>query len=653
MLLCRQRVKVDHAFGGRRGRRGDRQRRLATYSGSMVSPLALSTAALLFAALATGQWPGTSSPNVPIGAANGDQAVPRIGAAPDGSCWIAWFDNRTGNYDVRLQRLDPAGVPVFAAGGLVVSSNPQSTSLVDWDLLADRDGCAVVTFTDVRAGGELDVYAYRIDPAGNQLWGQNGVTLSNNADYEANPRVCEASDGDFVFLWPNTALRTLQLQRLDRLGVPRYPGDGIAIPGDAGATPAFARLVAADNGAVIASWVRTLSFTGNKHVHTQKFDALGNALWNGGTRLPVFDLASVPIAHEPRLVADGAGGALYGWHYAVGSSTFFVRVQRVLASGTEFWPHNGVDVSTSSNPRFDPALAWHADAQELVVAWNERNAGQSQWGLFAQRLDVGGNPLWGTTGSQLLPINTTLKLAPTAAVLGAGHTSVAVLSESLGALQKAVQVFHLLPNGQLQGGGPTDASTVASDKLRLVCTASRSGTTFLTWGDNRAAGGADVYAAAVDFGGAIGLQLAQALPLGCGTNPPASLFVDARPAIGTTVTMTLTNPLGTQAAGSLVALALGLSAFPGPCGVPVPGFGMAGPGQNGELHLDLGAGDYVLGLAGILTSPTAVVTVPYSVPLAPALIAFSFYAQGIVVDPAPGASVGLGLTNGLQLFHGS
>jgi hypothetical protein len=131
------------------------------------------------------------------------------------------------------------------------------------------------------------------------------------------------------------------------------------------------------------------------------------------------------------------------------------------------------------------------------------------------------------------------------------------------------------------------------------------------------------------------------------------LFVDARPAIGTTVTMTLTNPLGTQAAGSLVALALGLSAFPGPCGVPVPGFGMAGPGQNGELHLDLGAGDYVLGLAGILTSPTAVVTVPYSVPLAPALIAFSFYAQGIVVDPAPGASVGLGLTNGLQLFHGS
>jgi hypothetical protein len=117
--------------------------------------------------------------------------------------------------------------------------------------------------------------------------------------------------------------------------------------------------------------------------------------------------------------------------------------------------------------------------------------------------------------------------------------------------------------------------------------------------------------------------------------------------------MTLTNPLGTQAAGSLVALALGLSAFPGPCGVPVPGFGMAGPGQNGELHLDLGAGDYVLGLAGILTSTTAVVTVPYSVPLDPALIAFSFYAQGLVVDPAPGAPVLFGLTNGLQLLHGS
>lgn len=620
----------------------------------MASPLALSTpAALLFAALAAGQWPGSSTPNVPIGAANGDQAVPRIAAAPDGSCWIAWFDNRTGNYDVRIQRLDPAGVPMLPVGGLVVSSNTQNTSLVDWDLLADRDGGAVVTFTDVRAGGDLDVYAYRLDPAGNQLWGANGVTLSNNGDYEANPRVCEASDGDFVFLWPNTVLRTLQLQRLDRLGAPRYPGDGIAIPGDVGATPAFARLVAADNGAVIASWVRTSAFTGNKHVHTQKFDVLGNSLWNGGTRLPVFDLASVPIAHEPRLLADGAGGALYGWHYAAGASTFFVRVQRVLASGTELWPHNGVDVSSSPNPRFDPALAWHADTQELVVAWNERNAGQSQWGIFAQRLDVGGNPLWGSTGSQLLPIDTTFKLAPTAVTLGAGHSAVSVMTEALGANLKAVQVLHLQPNGAVLGGGPSNASTVPSDKLRLVTAATRSGTTMLTWGDNRAAGGADVYAAAVDFGGAIGLQQAQALPLGCGTNPPASLVVDGRPAIGTTVTMTLTNPLGTQAAGSLVALALGLTAFPGPCGVPVPSFGMAGPGQNGELHLDLGAGDYVLGLAGILASPTAAVTVPYSVPLEPALIAFSFYAQGLVVDPAPGAPVVFGLTNGLQLFHGS
>lgn len=651
MLLVRQRVKVNHAFGACRG---DRQPQSTTYTGPMASPLAFSTtAALTLAALATAQWPGSSSPNVPIGAANGDQAVPRTAAAADGSCWIAWFDNRTGNYDVRIQRLDPAGVPVFAAGGLVVSSNAQNTSLVDWDLLADRDGCAVVTFTDVRAGGDLDVYAYRVDPAGNPLWGANGVTLSNNGDSEANPRVCEASDGDFVFLWPNTGLRTLQLQRLDRQGLPRYPGDGIAVPGDVGATPGFARLVAADNGAVIASWVRTLAFTGNKHVHTQKFDVLGNPLWNGGTRLPVFDLASVPIAHEPRLVADGAGGAFYGWHYAVGVSTFFVRVQRVLASGTEFWAHNGVDVSTSPNPRFDPALAWHADAQELVVAWNERNAGQSQWGIFAQRLDVGGNPLWGSTGSQLLPIDTTFKLAPVAVTLGGGHSAVSVLTEALGANLKAVQVFHLQPNGAVLGGGPTTASTVPSDKLRLVTAATRSGTTLLTWGDNRAAGGADVYAAAVDFSGALGVRLAQAQPLGCGTNPASSLTVDNRPAIGTTVQLTVGNPLGTQGTGSLAAIAFGLSTFPTPCGPLLPGFGMAGPGQNGELLVDIAAGDYVLTVVGILTNPTAPVAVPYTVPLDPALIFVPFYAQGLVVDPAPGAPVLFGLTNGLELRHGS
>jgi hypothetical protein len=102
----------------------------------------------------------------------------------------------------------------------------------------------VLAFTDTRAGGDLDVYAYRVAPNGTFVWGANGLALSNNADYEPNPRVVEAGDGDFVFVWQNTVARTLQLQRVTPAGSPQFPGDGLAIPGETGATPGFVRLVA-------------------------------------------------------------------------------------------------------------------------------------------------------------------------------------------------------------------------------------------------------------------------------------------------------------------------------------------------------------------------------------------------------------------------
>ncbi|MFN9332204.1 MAG: hypothetical protein ACK6D1_06330, partial [Planctomycetota bacterium] len=212
--------------------------------------------AVLLAAVASAQWPTTSSPNLPIGDFANEQVVNKVAATPDGGGYVGWFDNRNGGYAVWLQRFDAAGVEQWQHGGILVSNNPQTTSLIDWDLLADRFGHCVRTFTDTRAGGDLDVYDYRVTPAGAQTWGANGVTLSNNPDFDGNPRVCEAGAGDFVFVWSNSTTRKIQIQRRYLAGAPRFPGDGVAIPGDTGQSPAFARPVAASplDGSVVVSW---------------------------------------------------------------------------------------------------------------------------------------------------------------------------------------------------------------------------------------------------------------------------------------------------------------------------------------------------------------------------------------------------------------
>src|SRR5882672_6567141 len=173
---------------------------------------------------APAQWSNNSALNTPVCAQTGDQAVPKAAATGDGKTWIGWFDHRGANYDVYVQLLDRDGTALLAPNGLLVSSYAQNSSLVGWDLISDSSGNCVLAFTDIRAGGDLDVYAYRISQNGTFLWGASGVTLSNNTDFEANPAIAELTDGTFIFVWPlspnGTATGSIRAQRLDANGSP-------------------------------------------------------------------------------------------------------------------------------------------------------------------------------------------------------------------------------------------------------------------------------------------------------------------------------------------------------------------------------------------------------------------------------------------------
>lgn len=599
------------------------------------------------------QWPTTPT-NAPVGDAANDQSVSKVAVTSDGGCYIGWFDNRSGGYAVYVQHLDSAGNELWPHGGMLISGNPQSSSLQDWDLICDNADHCVLAFTDTRAVGDLDVYAYRIAPNGTFVWGANGITLSTNPDAEANPHICQAGDGDLVFVWANTGTKTIQMQRIDAAGTVRFAGDGIAIPGDAGQTPAFARVVAGSpaTGDVIVSWVRALSVTAAKHIHSQKYDALGNPLWNAGTRLPVFDQVSLPIAHDPMLISDGAGGALYSWHFAVGSQ-FFARVQRVNAAGTEVFPHNGVNVTTSTGSTFNPAAVWVPSTQEILVAWNERNIAQSNWGIRAQKLDSTGSPQWGS-GVTLLPIDTTEKLAPVAAPLRAGpqNDGIAVsVLVTVANLQRHVYSFGLTNSGTPAWPNVV-ASNVSFDKLRLAQGSTPSGTQILAWSDLRS-GAQDVYAAAIDARGQLGVQIATATISNCGTNNPAgSLVVSGRPAIGTTMTWALTNPVGTQAAGSIGAFFLAFATPGFPCGVPVPGIGMNGAGAAGDVSIDITL-PYISFVSGVWGGVGTFVVQPFTMPFDGSLVGLPLWLQGLMADFAPGAIVPLGISEAAALVVGS
>jgi hypothetical protein len=143
---------------------------------------------------------------------------------------------------------------------------------------------------------------------------------------------------------------------------------------------------------------------------------------------------------------------------------------------------------------------------------------------------------------------------------------------------------------------------------------------------------------------------------GCGVNPPDSLVAAyGEPALGTQMVFEVDNPFGTQAFASLAYLVVSTSpdaAFP--CGTPVPGWGMGGPGAVGEVLVGLhpGGAAPAVTFGGLWVAPgvPAVSLVP--MPVATHLVGSSVFVQGVLVDPAPLASVPIGLTNALELTFG-
>ena len=143
---------------------------------------------------------------------------------------------------------------------------------------------------------------------------------------------------------------------------------------------------------------------------------------------------------------------------------------------------------------------------------------------------------------------------------------------------------------------------------------------------------------------------------GCGVNPEGSLdLAGSGAAIGTSIELTLHNPVGTQSPGA--ATILGMSALPPagfPCGVVLPGFGMEGPLFLGELLIDLAPGSFLGPIFGP-DWPGTPVNIPVAIPALRSLAGQRIYAQAAIVDPTlgGGTGAGIGLTVGVEILIGA
>jgi hypothetical protein len=458
---------------------------------------------------ADAQWSTDPNVNLTVCDTVGDQAVPKITAATDGGCYISWFDSRNGSYAVYLQRLNAQGVKQFPSSGILVSSNPQSSSLVDWDITCDDSNNAIIVFTDTRNGSSINPFAYKVSPSGVLQWGANGIQLSNDFTvYQANPRVAKATDGSFVVTWIYSSTpRKIAIQRLSSGGAKLWGTGGNPIYLASASTELFdyPSVITSDNGNVIMEWSGyTGSFLNpaNYKIYSQKFSPAGTPVWNA-TQDTVYSLGRVTGFFVPKLISDNNNGAVYIWEDDRNNvSLRSCFVQRKTSAGAILFPVNGTELCTTGGEnKFSAYAAVMPGTNDLYCVWNQTNSLQSLFGIYGQRVSPSGARMWTDAGKIFKPMD---QNQPSFIYCYSKDTGfVASYTETtFGSSNALIKAFKTNKDGVMQWGGVImNLSTYPSGKIRAV-DAFTNGTLISAWNDTRNTSG--IYAQDVTWTGTLG-----------------------------------------------------------------------------------------------------------------------------------------------------
>lgn len=446
------------------------------------------------------QWSENPMVNNVICNLGGEQAIPKIAIGPTGDSYIGYFSNESGNYNVRLQRIDQLGNILWAANGLLISNNTADTWLTDWDMTVDQTNHAVLVWQDIRNGNN-NVYAYRISPEGNFVWGANGLALSNNSAFNASPKVTITNANNAVFAWQSD--NVVIMQKVNPAGTLQWGTNGITLSSanrytwpqllPAGTDDIILKLFD-DSGPVNAP---------TRYVLARRFGADGSPVWSSYTT--VSNAGGISAWTQIfSFIPDGNDGFYIAWHddrdMNMRSSVF---VQHVNNAGQVQFTANGVEASTASSQNHSyPFLTKVSGSSDVFVYWMEQTSNQSQWGITGQKFNNSGARQWTNTGMVFIPVSTTqvypidAQKSPTDMVVFYEEYSNVLLS--------TVKAMRIATNGSFVWNPATAfVSSLQSEKGKGVATAFHNNQWVLAWEDSRN-GNKDIYAQNIQLDGSLG-----------------------------------------------------------------------------------------------------------------------------------------------------
>ena len=399
-----------------------------------------------------GTWPAFWSVNTPLGVSPVSGNQQSAAAAPDsqGGIFVVWQQTVAGDQDIWVQRVSATRQLMMTATGRAVCSRPgaqispaivpvyTNQAVMVWEdqrngasqsdiyaqkvvavsadsaifvwvpedgevvcgatgiqrspvAVGDGNGGVIVVWEDLRVPGEVDLYAQRIDGDGNLLWGwsTDGTPVDTSLCEQLDPALIADGSGGATVVWvdrrkcgepsPDTDIWAAHLTASGGISWTKP----ICTASNDQRNPA---IVSDDAGGALIAWEDTRS--GASDIYCQRVDSSGDrasGCWRADGVL-ICDAANSQL--NPRLVTDGAQGALVTWQDAR-SGTNQLYLQRVGASGTlSTGPVNGYQLCGVSAAQEAPAAARAADGAAIVGWQDGRGVIPGSVHIYAQKMGL-------------------------------------------------------------------------------------------------------------------------------------------------------------------------------------------------------------------------------------------------------------------------
>lgn len=256
----------------------------------------------------------------------------------------------TGQWDIWGQRINSSGIALWPDGGIPVCTI--DANRVNPKVQRDGKGGAIITWQDYRSFMDYDIYAQRMSPTGNRLWGNSGIAVCTSENAQMDPKIDpDTIKGGAYITWidkRNGIDYDIYAQRLDSLGVPQWVTNGISVCTYSGNQSAQDMLSGYSVDGLIITWKDKRS--GDYDIYAQRLNTSGIPQWSPNGIAVCNNLRD---QINPNISEDLNGGAIIVWQDSTSIDTD-IKAQRIGPNGALLWQTYGVNVGSATGTQGDP-----------------------------------------------------------------------------------------------------------------------------------------------------------------------------------------------------------------------------------------------------------------------------------------------------------